>query len=96
MAARKAREAPILRRVDASGTDEGLRCAFSSREFEGTCYSLGILWGNKTALPLLDMYVTGVILRTGRSHARPSILSILELVERGHLRPELVTSHTVS
>jgi threonine dehydrogenase-like Zn-dependent dehydrogenase len=82
--------------VDASGTEEGLRCALSSLEFEGTCYSVGILWDNKTPLPLLDMYVTGVTLRTGRSHARPSIPSILELIERGRLRPELVTSHTVS
>ena len=82
--------------VDASGTEEGLRCALSSLEFEGTCYSLGILWDNKTPLPLLDMYVTGVTLRTGRSHARPSIPSILELIEGGRLRPELVTSHTVS
>jgi alcohol dehydrogenase len=81
--------------VDASATESGLRCALSSLEFEGTCYSLGILWDNKTPLPLLDMYVTGVTLRTGRCHARPSIPSILELVEQRRLRPELITSNTI-
>jgi threonine dehydrogenase-like Zn-dependent dehydrogenase len=82
--------------VDASGTELGLRCALNSLEFEGTCYSLSIFWDNKTPLPLLDMYETGVTLRTGRSHARPSIPSILELIEKGQLRPELITSNTVS
>jgi alcohol dehydrogenase len=81
--------------IDASGTELGLRCALSSLEFEGTCYSLSILWENKTPLPLLDMYVTGVTLRTGRCHARPAIPSILELIEQGKLRPELITSNTV-
>jgi alcohol dehydrogenase len=81
--------------VDASGTELGLRCALNSLEFEGTCYSLAILWDNKTPLPLLDMYVTGVTLRTGRSHARPSIPSILQLVEQKRLRPELITSNTI-
>jgi alcohol dehydrogenase len=82
--------------IDASGTELGLRCALSSLEFEGTCCSLGIFWDNKTPLPLLDMYVTGVTLRTGRAHVRPSIPSILELIEQGRLRPELITSNTVS
>jgi alcohol dehydrogenase len=82
--------------VEASGSESGLRCALSSLEFEGTCYSLGIFWDNKTSLPLLDMYVTGVTLRTGRSHARPSIPSILDLIEKGRLRPELITSNTIS
>jgi alcohol dehydrogenase len=81
--------------VDASATESGLRCALTSLEFEGTCYSLGILWDNKTPLPLLDMYVTGVTLRTGRCHARASIPSILELVEQRRLRPELITSNTI-
>jgi alcohol dehydrogenase len=81
--------------IDASGTEQGLQCALSSLKFEGTCYSLGILWDNKTPLPLLDMYVTGVTLRTGRAHARPSIPSILELIEQGRLRPELITSDLV-
>jgi len=78
------------------GSELGLRCALSSLEFEGTCYSLSILWENKTPLPLLDMYVTGVTFRTGRAHARPCIPSILQLIEQGRLRPELITSKTVS
>jgi alcohol dehydrogenase len=82
--------------IDASGSERGLRCALSSLEFEGTCYSLSILWDNKTPVPLLDMYVTGVTFRTGRSHARPSIPPILELIAQGRLRPELITSKTVA
>jgi alcohol dehydrogenase len=81
--------------IDASGTEQGLRCALKSLEFEGACYSLSIFWENKTPVPLLDMYDTGVSFHTGRSHARPSIPPILELVEQGRLHPELITSKTV-
>lgn len=34
-------------------------------------------------------------LRTGRAHVRPSIPSILELIEQRRLRPELIASSTI-
>jgi threonine dehydrogenase-like Zn-dependent dehydrogenase len=82
--------------VDASGTAQGLRCALQSLAFEGTCFVVAMDFGNATTVPLLDMYVTGVTLKTGRAHARPSMPSVLELIASGRLRPELVTSDVVT
>ena len=51
--------------------------------------------GEQPQLPLLSMYTKIVTLRTGRIHARTIMPEVLELVQRGTLRPELVTTATV-
>ena len=81
--------------VDHSGDVAGLHSALRSTEPEGTCTSTAIYFSAETTLPLLDMYTRGVEFHTGRVNARASIPHVLDLVESGRLRPELVTSATV-
>jgi threonine dehydrogenase-like Zn-dependent dehydrogenase len=81
--------------VDHSGDVAGLHSALRSTEPEGTCTSTAIHFSAETTLPLLDMYTRGVEFHTGRVNARASIPHVLDLVESGRLRPELVTSATV-
>jgi threonine dehydrogenase-like Zn-dependent dehydrogenase len=70
---------------------DGLGCALRSTGPDGVCTSIGI-YPRDTAVPLFQMYLNGVSFRTGRGHARPAILALIELMASGRLRPELVTS----
>lgn len=81
--------------VDHSGDVRGLQSALRSTEPEGTCTSTAIYFAAETPLPLLDMYTRGVVFRTGRVNARTAIPPVLDLINEGRLRPELVTSATV-
>jgi threonine dehydrogenase-like Zn-dependent dehydrogenase len=81
--------------VDHSGEVHGLQSALRSTEPEGTCTSTAIYFAAETPLPLLDMYTRGVVFRTGRVNARTAIPHVLDLINTGRLRPELVTSATV-
>jgi threonine dehydrogenase-like Zn-dependent dehydrogenase len=80
--------------VDHSSRTEGLHTALRSTEPEGTCTSTAIYFAD-TPLPMLDMYSRGVVFRTGRVNARAAIPSVLDLIQAGGLRPEVVTSATV-
>lgn len=77
--------------VDASMSAAGLGCALRSAGPDGVCTSIGI-YLKDTPVPLYDMYLNGVTLRTGRGHARAAIPSLLALVAAGRFHPELVTS----
>jgi threonine dehydrogenase-like Zn-dependent dehydrogenase len=46
--------------------------------------------------PLLEMYTRGITFRTGRVNARAVIPHVIDLIEGGRLRPELVTAATVA
>jgi threonine dehydrogenase-like Zn-dependent dehydrogenase len=46
-------------------------------------------------LPLLAMYTRGVRFVTGRVNSRAALPRVLELIARGGLRPERVTSEIV-
>ena len=77
--------------VDSSMSVGGLGCALRSTAPDGVCTSTGV-YLKDTAVPLFDMYVTGVTFRTGRGHARPAIPRLIELVAAGRFQPQLVTS----
>jgi alcohol dehydrogenase len=81
--------------VDHSSTDAGLRSAIASTEPEGTCTSTAIYFDD-VSLPLLAMYTRGITFRTGRVNARAVIPSVLDLVESGRLKPELVTADQIA
>jgi alcohol dehydrogenase len=83
---------PIV--VDCTADPTGL--AFCLRQVEpgGTCTSIGI-YLEDVALPMLEMYTTGVTFITGRVDARPLIPEIVALVAEGRLHPELVNSTAV-
>lgn len=80
--------------VDHSSTDLGLHSAIASTEPEGTCTSTAIYF-DEVSLPLLAMYTRGITFRTGRVNARAVIPRVLDLVESGRLKPELVTAARV-
>jgi alcohol dehydrogenase len=80
--------------VDATADPEGLAAAIRRVEPGGICTSIGIYFGD-VALPMLDMYTTGVTFRTGRCDARPSLPGIIELVAEGGFRPQDVNSRVV-
>jgi alcohol dehydrogenase len=79
--------------VNASGTEDGFRCALNSTAFDGVCTNVSV-YLEDPALPLLAMYSRGCTLHTGRVHARPAIPAVLDLVGRG-FDPGLVTSAVV-
>jgi len=91
---RRAGHYPIT--VDASADPDGLGCALRSVAPGGVCTSIGIYYSDAVALPLLDMYGTGVRFHTGRANARADMPEVLALVQSGRLRPELVTSERVA
>src|SRR5206468_2833408 len=73
----------------------GLIAALRSTEPGGTCTSTTIYFGPDVAIPMLEMYTTGVTLTTSRVSARAVIPDVLELITSGRLHPELVTSRVV-
>ena len=81
--------------VDGSNDPRGLRRALQSLEPEGICTSVSIYFGGDVPLPLLAMYTRGVRFVTGRVNSRAALPRVLELIARGGLRPERVTSEIV-
>jgi threonine dehydrogenase-like Zn-dependent dehydrogenase len=81
--------------VDASGHHAGLHAALRSTAPDGTCTSVAIYFEPTTPLPLLEMYMRGCTLHTGRVHSRSTIPDVLALITDGTLDPALVTSAVV-
>jgi threonine dehydrogenase-like Zn-dependent dehydrogenase len=80
--------------VDASGDTDGLMCALRSTEPEGICTSIGIYFTETTPMPLFEMFTKGIRFHTGRTHARPAMEPVLDLVRSGAFKPELITGET--
>lgn len=81
--------------ADGSSRADGLRLALRATEPGGHCSHAGVLFENDVALPMLELYTTGVHLHTGRVAARPAIPGILALAASGRLDPSLVTDRVV-
>lgn len=79
--------APLV--IDASAGS--LALALTHTAADGVCSSMGDLHG-RTRIPILQMYVRNVTLHVGRPHVRPLIPEVLELMQAGRFRPELVTT----
>ncbi len=77
--------------ADISADAAGTRLAVESVAPDGICSSAGGLHAN-VKLPLSAMFGRNVTLRVSRSDARAVIPKVLELIESGALRPELVTT----
>ena len=78
--------------VDASASAPGLNYAIRSLAPGGICTSVGYYFQRSTKIPFMHMFITSSTLHTGISHPRASIPEVLELVESGRFRPELVTT----
>jgi len=72
-----------------------LTSALRATEPDGTCVCNAIFFEGAVALPMLDMYVRGVRLVTGRVNARAVIPSVLDLVTRGIFDPAPITDLVV-
>lgn len=81
--------APLV--IEASTRPAGLRLALAATAPDGVCTSLGSLH-RRASIPLLAMYARNVTLQVARTHARALIPRVLELIARGGLHPEAVTS----
>jgi len=81
--------------ADFSGTPEGFRLALTATAPGGHCTHAAPLLTQDVALPMFDLYTTGINLHIARAAARPAIPAILRLVAAGRLHPERVTSVTV-
>jgi alcohol dehydrogenase len=81
--------------ADGSSRADGLRLALRATEPGGHCSHAGVLFENDVALPMLELYTTGVHLHTGRVAARPAIPAILALAASGRLDPSLVTDRVL-
>jgi alcohol dehydrogenase len=75
--------------ADVSG--DGLAQALRSTAPDGICSSSGGLHRG-ARIPFLQMYIRNATLHVGRTHARAVIPQVLELMTRGALLPERVTT----
>ncbi len=82
--------------VNGGFTHESLHCALRSTGPDGICTSIGIYYEAETPIPLLEIYTKGIWFHTGRPHAREAMPRILELVQSGDVRPELITRETAA
>ncbi|MCG8590720.1 MAG: alcohol dehydrogenase catalytic domain-containing protein [Proteobacteria bacterium] len=78
--------------VNTSGLQEGLACALRSTAPGGVCTSTIVVGGGDAAIPLQEMYLKNVTLKTGFINAASEIPVVLDLIERGVLQPERVTT----
>lgn len=78
---------PLVADVSVDGLAQALRCTAP----EGVCSSSGGLHRAAT-VPLLQMYFHNATLHVGRTHARTEIPRVLELMSKGDLHPERVTT----
>lgn len=77
--------------VDGTASPSGIRTALEHTAPDGVCSSVGMLH-RVAPIPAGLMFGRNVTLHIGRSHARALIPDVLELVDSGKLRPELVTT----
>src|SRR3954470_14289052 len=92
LAPREARDlaaAPLV--ADVSATPAGLDLALRLTAPDGLCTSSGSLH-TKARIPAALMFGRNATLMLGRTHARTHIPQVLDLMARGDLRPERVTT----
>lgn len=81
--------------VCSAHSQPALTSALRATEPDGTCVCNAIFFEGAVALPMLDMYVRGVRLVTGRVNARAVIPTVLDLVTRGTFDPTSITDLVV-
>lgn len=70
---------------------DGLHHALSATAPDGVCSSSGGLHRG-VRIPFLQMYIRNATLHVGRTHVRALMPDVLELMTRGGLRPEAITT----
>ncbi|MEA2664135.1 MAG: hypothetical protein QOI11_1079 [Candidatus Eremiobacteraeota bacterium] len=77
------------------GTAEGLATAIRSTASNGVCTNTVIFWDNLHPLPLLEMYLNPIALRTGRINSRAHLEHVIDLAAQGRIHPERFTDRVV-
>ena len=78
--------------VDSSGSKDGLACALRSTEPGGYCTGTSMYFDDLVPVPMLEMYMKGITLSTGRVNSRTVLPDVLELIQSRRILPELVTT----
>lgn len=76
--------------VHTSARATYLRHALGSVSPGGRLVDTGVFWTPSTAVPLFEMYTTGVTLVTGRAHVRRDMGAVLDLITSGRFDPSPV------
>ncbi|HWY89617.1 MAG TPA: alcohol dehydrogenase catalytic domain-containing protein [Solirubrobacteraceae bacterium] len=74
---------------------DGLPHALAATAPDGVCSSSGGLH-RSAQIPMLQMYIRNTTLHVGRAHVRALMPAVLDLMARGHLHPEQVTTTVAS
>ena len=80
--------------VDSTQDPAGLTCAIRSTEAWGHCTSTSIYFDGVTPVPMLEMYMKGITLTTGRVPSRTVLPEVLRLISEGRIDPRIVTTET--
>jgi threonine dehydrogenase-like Zn-dependent dehydrogenase len=91
--AKPERTYPIV--VDGGLSQAGLSFAIHATEPEGICQSASYHPGPSVAVPMGRMYTLGIHFHVGRCHAAALLPEVVELIARGRLHPEAVTTRVV-
>jgi threonine dehydrogenase-like Zn-dependent dehydrogenase len=81
---------PIV--VDGSGAAGALDFAIRSLSPGGVCTTVFFYLRKGTPVPLWQMYVHGSTLTTGLANVRADLPEILQTIQSGLLKPQLVTT----
>lgn len=81
--------------VDGGASHESLTCACRATRSGGNCTHVGIIYEEKTPVPLLEMYTVSMTLHVGRAMARRDLPEVLELVGRGGFDPARINDRVV-
>ncbi len=82
--------------VDCTGEPDGLAAVIRSTEAFGACTSAAIYFGEPPRLPMLDMYMKGIRLETGRVNSAAAQPGVLDLIARHGLAPERIGATVVA
>jgi alcohol dehydrogenase len=86
------RHAPAPLVVDVSGSPPGLRSALGHTARDGVCSSAGGLH-RSARIPTGMLYGRNVTYHVSRTHVRTLIPQVLDLMSKGRLHPDQVTTH---
>ncbi len=82
--------------IDATQAPKGLACALRSTAPGGTCTSTSMYFEALVGVPMTEMYMKGVTLRTGRVASRTSLPTVFAMVASGTIDPSQVPVQSVA
>ncbi|HVP28328.1 MAG TPA: alcohol dehydrogenase catalytic domain-containing protein [Myxococcota bacterium] len=78
--------------IDATGDPAGLVAAVRATDKEGVCVSPVYYPGDATPLPMGRLYTKGIVLHSGRCHARRELPEVLRAIDAGRLHLDRIVT----